>query len=257
MAADPLPPLGRARIVVRLIPAVVTEAGHIIRGPAKGWRASMPETMNIVRDRPCRRSHKPPRSGQPVRVLSFGTERPARCRTRRLTGRLVVAAVATHAVACAAHSPRYYTPRLYGSLRRQGQPVAGTVVASLPNGRVAASMHTAALGDFAFDLPPGNTYTIRGTTDDRTRCAPASIAIAKVKIAGPQGPSPPWSVSLTCAPARVVGGEIDAPRDVSVSVVSGHETEYVSAMRSQMRSGSGNVSALGTCNGNDDALHDD
>lgn len=44
--------LSGARIVVRLVPAVLTETGHIIRGPAKGWRASMPPEINIVQNRP-------------------------------------------------------------------------------------------------------------------------------------------------------------------------------------------------------------
>lgn len=44
--------LSGARLIIRLVPAVLTEVGHIVRGPPKGWRPSMPEGMNIVRDRP-------------------------------------------------------------------------------------------------------------------------------------------------------------------------------------------------------------
>ncbi len=44
--------LSGARLVVRLVPAVLTEAGHIIRGPARGWRTSMPPEINIVQNRP-------------------------------------------------------------------------------------------------------------------------------------------------------------------------------------------------------------
>jgi hypothetical protein len=44
--------LSGARLIVRLLPAVITEAGHIMRGPPTGWRRSMPTAMNIVGERP-------------------------------------------------------------------------------------------------------------------------------------------------------------------------------------------------------------
>jgi len=44
--------LSGARIEVRLIPGVVTETGNLLRGDPSGWKRSMPESMNIVLDRP-------------------------------------------------------------------------------------------------------------------------------------------------------------------------------------------------------------
>jgi hypothetical protein len=37
--------LSGARLIVQLIPAVLTEHGHITRGPAKGWGAAVPEGL--------------------------------------------------------------------------------------------------------------------------------------------------------------------------------------------------------------------
>src|SRR6266568_2555169 len=44
--------LSGARLIVRLVPAVLTEVGHIVQGPPQGWGTSVPEDTNIVRDRP-------------------------------------------------------------------------------------------------------------------------------------------------------------------------------------------------------------
>ena len=44
--------LSGPRPVVRLIPAVLTETGHLIKGAPKGWRASMPPDLNVVYERP-------------------------------------------------------------------------------------------------------------------------------------------------------------------------------------------------------------
>ncbi len=44
--------LSGARLEVRLIPGVVTEVGHLARGPERGWRKAVPPDLNIVGDRP-------------------------------------------------------------------------------------------------------------------------------------------------------------------------------------------------------------
>jgi hypothetical protein len=44
--------LSGPRPVVRLMPAVLTETGHLIKGPPKGWRTSLPPDLNIVDGRP-------------------------------------------------------------------------------------------------------------------------------------------------------------------------------------------------------------
>jgi len=44
--------LSGARVAVRLLPAIITEAGHLVRGPAKGWK-STPPSINIVGGRVC------------------------------------------------------------------------------------------------------------------------------------------------------------------------------------------------------------
>jgi hypothetical protein len=44
--------LSGPRPVVRLIPAVLTETGHLVKGPDRGWRRSMPPSINVVHDRP-------------------------------------------------------------------------------------------------------------------------------------------------------------------------------------------------------------
>jgi len=114
--------------------------------------------------------------------------------------RIVVSAVALSCVACSSHSTPLQV-EIGGELSRLGRPIAGKVVVLLPDGTEVASAHSRLPGPtFEIVVPSGNTYTIRGTSDDNAACGPVTIAIPRLKV--PASPEPPWSVDHVSCAAR-------------------------------------------------------
>jgi hypothetical protein len=79
---------------------------------------------------------------------------------------------------------------VFVTLQRNGQPVAGTVTAVVPDGSIARRLHiSAALSEkgFPLNLSGNKTYVIRGTTDDGASCGPVTrtIDIEHLRTEGP------------------------------------------------------------------------
>jgi hypothetical protein len=94
--------------------------------------------------------------------------------------KLAVLALVVACSACHTGSSFSYTPTIYVTIQRNGQPAAGTVTAVAPDGSITARLHiSAALSEkgFPLNLPGNNTYVIRGTTDDGASCGPVTRTV--------------------------------------------------------------------------------
>jgi hypothetical protein len=117
----------------------------------------------------------------------------------RSFAKTAVLALVAACSACHTGSSFSYTPPIFVTIQRNGQPVAGTVAAVAPDGSIAARLHiSAALSEkgFPLNLPGNKTYVIRGTTDEGASCGPVTrtIVIEHRRTIGPG----PLTADLEC-----------------------------------------------------------